>query len=207
MPTDDLLTGSGDRFEASLGVLEESAEKTRLYFIKSMIFYLALIVLIALNLFIIANNSKDRGFSIGVLILLGLGLAGIWISPLRGLRGGGIKLSAFFNLFHLPLQDRLEELKDAGKWSDKSAREKRAEELIEQVAAEQKETRAWPNRTLSLTVVTIIDLLIWLVWKNPVSALINQVIASAISQIIISWAPTTAIKAQAQEPPPGVPAE
>ncbi len=203
MPKGDSAERLGGSLETSLDVLQQSAEKTMLYFIKSVIFYLALITVLTLNL-IIAHTAKDRGFSIGVLILLGLGLAGLWISPLRGLRSGGFTLAGFFNLFRLPFQDRLEELRDARKWSDEAARRKAAAELVERVAAEQRETKAWPNRLLSLVVVTVIDLLIWLVWKNPLGALLNQVIATIVSQVHLTWAPTTAIRAE--EPAERVPA-
>jgi hypothetical protein len=72
---------------------------------------------------------------------------------------------------------------------------RRAEELLDHQAAAEKEMRAWPNRLLSLAVITIINLLIWLVWDNWVMALINQGIAVVVSQTHISMAPTASLKA------------
>ena len=49
---------------------------------------------------------------------------------------------------------------------------------------------------LSLAVITVIDLVIWLVWHNPVMALVNQVVATVISQVHISLGPRTSMKAR-----------
>jgi len=121
-----------------------------------------------------------------VALLNFLGLLGLWISPLRGLRNADIGALEFLNVFYIPISDRIGELKT----------DNHAERLLKERVEHEKEIRAWPNRLLSIVVITVIDLLIWLVWKLPVMALINQVVAMIISQVHISLAPTSAIKAQ-----------
>lgn len=194
MVAEELVSGEGGRLETILGALRESADKIIRYFAKTAIFYSVLIIFMGLSLYV-ASEAKDRGFYIGVLILLGLGMLGMWISPLRGLRAFKVSAGGFFNLGHLALRDGLAELEDAGRWGGAEERLRRAEEVLEHQAAAEKEERAWPNRALSLVVITIIDLLIWLVWKNGVMALVNQGIAMVVSQVHISLAPNASLKA------------
>jgi hypothetical protein len=188
-----IRSGDNERLDNILTALQQSVEKTGKYFVGTLIFYLVLIA-VFIMLVLMVEDTKARGANIGILILVSLGFLGMWISPLRGLRGSGVGVGGFLNLFHLPLADRLDELKDAGMWSSPEERLKRAEELLDHQAAAEKETRAWPNRLLSLAVITIIDLLIWLVWDNWAIALINQGIAMLISQTHITMAPTASLK-------------
>jgi len=194
MASEDLVFEEGGRLAKILEALQASVDKTRKYFIGSLIFY---IVLIAVFSFLVAtvDDPKARGADIGILILVSLGFLGEWISALRGLRGTKITIGGFLNLFRLPLVEQLEELKDEGRWSSQEERLRRAEELLEHQAAAEKEHRAWPNRMLSLSVITIIDLLIWLVWDNWVMALINQGIAMIVSQVHINLGPKSSIEA------------
>lgn len=194
MVSESTVSGEGGKLATILTALRKSADKTRKYFVGTMIFY---VVLIAVFIFLVltVEDTKARGADIGILILVSLGFLGMWISALRGLRGTKITIGGFFNLFRLPLVEQLEELEDEGKWSSPDERLSRAEELLEHQAAAEKEHRAWPNRLLSLSVITIIDLLIWLVWDNWVMALINQGIAMIVSQVHISMGPKSAIKA------------
>jgi hypothetical protein len=187
---------SGDvgKLDNILSALRESTDKTIKYFIGTLVFYLVLIAVFAL-LILIAEDPKARGADIGILILVSLGFLGEWISPLRGLRGSGVGFAGFLNLFHLPLADRLDELEDEGRWNSPEERLHFAEELLEHQAAAEKEMGAWPNRLLSIVVITAIDLLIWLVWDNWIMALINQVIALVVSQIHINIAPNASLKA------------
>lgn len=194
MVSESTVSGEGGKLATILTALRKSADKTRKYFVGTMIFY---VVLIAVFIFLVltVEDTKARGADIGILILVSLGFLGMWISALRGLRGTKITIGGFFNLFRLPLVEQLEELEDEGKWSSPDERLSRAEELLEHQAAAEKEHRAWPNRLLSLSVITIIDLLIWLVWDNWVMALINQGIAMIVSQVHISMGPKSAIEA------------
>jgi hypothetical protein len=194
MVLESTVSGEGGKLATILTALRKSADKTRKYFVGTMIFY---VVLIAVFIFLVltVEDTKARGADIGILILVSLGFLGMWISALRGLRGTKITIGGFFNLFRLPLVEQLEELEDEGKWSSPDERLSRAEELLEHQAAAEKEHRAWPNRLLSLSVITIIDLLIWLVWDNWVMALINQGIAMIVSQVHISMGPKSAIEA------------
>jgi len=194
MVSESTVSGEGGKLATILTALRKSADKTRKYFVGTMIFY---VVLIAVFIFLVltVEDTKARGADIGILILVSLGFLGMWISALRGLRGTKITIGGFLNLFRLPLVEQLEELEDEGKWSSPDERLSRAEELLEHQAAAEKEHWAWPNRMLSLSVITIIDLLIWLVWDNWVMALINQGIAMIVSQVHISMAPSASIKA------------
>jgi hypothetical protein len=187
--------GSGDneKLDNILDTLQKSVDKTGKYFIGTLIFYIVLIA-VFIVLVLMVKDPKARGANIGILILVGLGFLGMWISPLRGLKGSGVGIGGFLNLFHLPLADRLDELKDEGMWSSREERLRHAEELLDHQAAAEKETRAWPNRLLSLAVITIIDLLILLVWDNWLMAIINQCIAMVISQTHITMAPTSSLK-------------
>jgi hypothetical protein len=194
MASEELVTTEGDRLQAILDALEECVRKTTRYFTGSCIFYLVLIG-VFLGASLTATETKARGADIGILILVTLGWLGMWISPLRGLKGIKVTLGGFFNLFYPPLKDQLEELKDASRWSDRAERLRRAEAVLQHQAEAEEEMRALPNRILSLVVITVIDLLIWLVWKNGVMALINQGIGMIVSQVHITLAPTTAIKA------------
>ncbi|MDY6794954.1 MAG: hypothetical protein SWK76_06705 [Actinomycetota bacterium] len=105
---------------------------------------------------------------------------------MSGLKGTELTFGRFLNLFRLPLAIRLGELEDAGRWDSEDERLHLAEQLLEHQVTAEKEHLAWPNRAPGLTVITVIDLLIWLVWGDWVMALINQAIAMTVSQIHIS---------------------
>ena len=194
MVSENQASGNGGKLESILAALQKSADKTVKYITGTFVFYVLLIVLFVV-LVLTVKKPEAKGADIGILILVSLGYLGLWITPLRGLRGSGMGIGGFFNLFHLPLQDRIEELKDTSRWSSSEERLRRAEEVLEHQAAAEKEHRAWPNRLLSLVVITIVDLLIWLVWDNLTMALINQGIAMVVSQTHISMAPTASLKA------------
>ncbi len=174
--------------------LRDSEMRTRRYFKGSLLFYSLVIALLAL-LALTASKAEARNAFIAFIVLSYLGMNGLWISALRGLRGTGITAGTFLNLFHLPVADEITSLADDRGWKDEDARLRRAEELLERQAAAEKEHRAWPNRALSLAVITVIDLLVWLVWNNPAMALVNQAIAMAISQIHISLGPRASLRA------------
>ncbi|MBN2025236.1 MAG: hypothetical protein JW854_00535 [Actinobacteria bacterium] len=194
MAAEVVISGEDGRLAAILAALRTSADKTRKYFIGSLIFYLVLIA-VFLVLVLTVEDTKARGADIGILILVSLGFLGEWISALRGLRGTKITIGSFLNLLRLPLVERLAELEDASRWSDEDERLRAAMEQLEHQAAAEEEHRAWPNRALSLSVITIIDLLIWLVWDNWVMALINQGIAMVVSQVHINLGPKSSIQA------------
>ena len=194
MASENSLAGEEGRLETILAALRQSAAKTRKYFIGTTIFY-AVLITVFVVLVAIVSDPKARGANIGILILVSLGFLGMWISALRGLRGTSITVASFLNLFRFPLVERLEELEDAGRWSSEDERMQAAVELLEHQAAAEKEHLAWPNRLLSLSVITIVDLLIWLVWDNWVMALVNQGIAMTVSQVHISMGPRASIKA------------
>lgn len=196
MVSETTVSGEGDKLAAIIAALRESARKTRRYFIGTTIFYLVLITAFII-LVVITEDPEARGGNAGILILVSLGFLGQWISALRGLRGSKITIGRFFNLFRFPLVEKLEELEDAGRWSDEAERTERAMELLEHQAAAEEEHRAWPNRMLSISVITIIDLIIWLVWDNWLIALINQGIAMIVSQTHISMGPKSSIEALA----------
>ena len=190
----ETVPGKGDKLAAILAALRKSLDKTRKYFLGTTIFY---VVLIAVFIFLVATveDEKARGADIGILILVSLGFLGMWISELRGLRGGKITIVGFLNLYRFPLAQKLAELEDEGKWDSQEERLNKAMEVLEHQAAAEKLHRAWPNRLLSLGVITVIDLLIWLVWDNWLMALINQGIAMVVSMTHISMGPTASIKA------------
>jgi hypothetical protein len=194
MVSEGMASREDGKLATILAALRKSADKTRKYFIYTMIFYAVLIVAFAI-LVLTVKDTKARGADIGILILVSLGFLGMWISALRGLRGTKITIGGFFNLFRFPLVEHLEELEDESSWSDEDERLQKALELLERQAAAEKEHRAWPNRALSLSVITVIDLLIWLVWHNWVMALVNQGIAMFISQFHISMGPKSSIEA------------
>ena len=110
--------------------------------IGTLIFYVVLIAAFIV-LTVTADKPEARGANIGILILVSLGLLGMWISPLRGLKKTGVGIAGFLTLFHLPLKDRIEELKDASRWGGPEERLHRAEEYLEHQAAAEKEMRAW----------------------------------------------------------------
>jgi hypothetical protein len=194
MVSENHASEDGGKLDNILATLQESADKIVKYFTGTFVFYVLLIVLFVV-LVLTVKKPEARGADIGILILVSLGFLGMWISALRGLRGSDVGIGGFLNLFHLPLEDRIEELKDASRWSSPEERLRRAEESLDHQAAAEKEMRAWPNRLLSLVVITIVDLLIWLVWDNLTMALINQGIAMVVSQIHITIASTASLKA------------
>jgi len=194
MASENHAQGDGGKLDDILAALQNSADKTAKYFTWTFVFYILLIALFIV-LVLTVKKPEARGADIGILILVSLGYLGMWISPLRGLKGTDVGIGGFLNLFHLPLGDRIEELKDASRWSSAEERLRRAEESLDHQAAAEKEMRAWPNRLLSLVVITVIDLLIWLVWDNLTMALINQGIAMVVSQIHITIASTASLKA------------
>jgi len=194
MASDNHSPDDGGKLDSILAALQKSANKTVKYMIGTLIFYVVLIAAFIV-LTVTADKPEARGANIGILILVSLGLLGMWISPLRGLKKTGVGIAGFLTLFHLPLKDRIEELKDASRWGGPEERLHRAEEYLEHQAAAEKEMRAWPNRLLSLAGITVIDLLIWLVADAWLVALINQCIAMVISQTHITMAPTASLRA------------
>ena len=200
MVSENQASGDGGKLDNILAALQKSADKIVKYFTWTFAFYVLLIAVFAVLVLIVKKpeaieEAKARGAEIGILILVSLGFLGMWISPLRGLKGSGVGIGGFLNLFHLPLKDRIEELKDASGWSSSEERLRRAEESLDHQAEAEKEMRAWPNRLLSLAVITVIDLLIWLVAHNWEMALINQGIAMVVSQTHITMASTASLKA------------
>lgn len=194
MVSEDTAPQGGRRLEDVLAAMRESAKKTMKYFVGSAIFYSVLIAVFAVLLAFFYEEPEDRGFAIGVLILLGLGFLGMWISALRGLRDPEFQWGRFLNLAYLPLPGRLRALEDASLWSGGEERLAAAEETFARRVAEEREMQAWPNRMLSIAVITVIDLLIWLVWDNLLSAVINQVVAMIVSQVHITLAPKSCLK-------------
>lgn len=189
-----VISENRNRLAFMENALEESAAKTYKWLAGSWVFYL-LLMAVFLALFLIGETGGDKGFAAMVFVLNFLGFLGLWISPIRGIRGADAKISGILDLFHLPLSDRLAELRADNLAADPGERLQRAEELLREREAQERETRAWPNRLLGIVVITIIDLLVWLVWDEPVLALINQVAAMIINQIQITLAPTAAVKA------------
>lgn len=116
MASDNHSPDDGGKLDSILAALQKSANKTVKYMIGTLIFYVVLIAAFIV-LTVTADKPEARGANIGILILVSLGLLGMWISPLRGLKKTGVGIAGFLTLFHLPLKDRIEELKDASRWS------------------------------------------------------------------------------------------
>ncbi|MDI6874422.1 hypothetical protein [Candidatus Solincola sp.] len=190
------MRGDEGRLATVLEALRRSLAATRKYIFGSMAFYLVLVTVFAI-LVATVKDPEARGADLGILILVSLGLLGLWISALRGLHGRKINPAVFLNLFRLPLTEDLRKMEDHDSWDSEEERLRKAVELLEHQAAAEREHRDWPNRLLSLSVITAIDLLIWLAWKNWVMALVNQVIAMIVSQVHISMGPRRAIEALA----------
>lgn len=186
--------GGSDSLERILDALRGSITRTRRYIFGSIAFYVLLITVFSI-LVATVKDPEARGADLGILILVSLGLLGLWISALRGLRGRKITPGMFLNLFRFPIVEDITRLEDEGRWESEEERSRLALETLQRQADAEREHRAWPNRLLSLSVITVIDLLIWLVWKNWVMALVNQCIAMVVSQVHISLGPRTAIRA------------
>jgi len=163
--------------------LQQSVDKSVKWMLASWVFYVALMAVFVF-LALLSSEADFKGFAAMVALLGFLGLLGLWISPLRGLRGADIGIAGFLDVFYIPISDRIGELKT----------ESGAIKLLEEREGHEREIRAWPNRLLSIAVITVIDLLIWLIWKLPVMALINQIVGMIVSQVHISLAPTSAIR-------------
>ncbi len=175
--------------------LKKSANKCTSWLNGSVIFYLVLMTLFLFYFFISEKNAKALAMT--VFILVTLGLLGLSISPLRGLGGfKGMTHPKFFNTFYFPLLD-YRPVENVKGLSDAELGKKlhESEELLRERAAQEQEQRAWPNRTLSLVVVTIANLVLWLVFKAPKEALMNQIGGMIVSQAHISLSPNVAIKA------------
>lgn len=190
----------GKDIEWVIGILRESEKRTRRYFAGSLIFY-GLVIAFLVFLTLTAREASSRNAFIAFIVLSYLGFNGLWISSLRGLRGRKFTADDFLRLFRLPLAAELRKLEDEERWGGEKERERFALEQLEFQAKAEREHLAWPNRILSLSVITVVDLLVWLVWHNPVMALANQVVAMAISQIHINLGPKTSLKAAAELKP------
>ncbi len=177
-----------------ISALRRSEKKTKRYFAASMAFY-AVVMLALVIMAVYAREPRQRNAFIAFSVLTYLGFNGLWISALRGLRGQRFTLTGFLDLYRLPLSREISELEDVKRWNDMGARLVRANEVLQRRAEAEREHRAWPNRLLSLGVITAIDLLVWLVFHNPALALVNQVIAMAISQLHISLGPKDSMEA------------
>ena len=71
MVSEGALSGEDGRLETILAALRTSADKTRKYFIGTMIFYIVLIAVFAV-LVATVKDPKARGADIGILILVSL---------------------------------------------------------------------------------------------------------------------------------------
>lgn len=196
------VPGQVKDIEWVIGILRESEKKTKRYFAGSLIFYSLVMAFLAF-LALTAREASSRNAFIAFIVLSYLGFNGLWISSLRGLRGRKFTVGDFLRLFRLPLTAELKKLEDGEGWSGEEERNRFALEQLELQAKAEREHLAWPNRILSLSVITAIDLLVWLVWHNPLMALVNQVVAMTISQIHINLGPKASLKAAVELKPRG----
>lgn len=171
-------------------MLEESAGRTVKWLTAQWIFYMVMMA-VFLALTLLGATGNEKGAAGMILILVTLGWLGLFISPLRGLERGDFKPSIFWNLFHLPFSDHVAAIAVAAPDQQLDL----AEQMLRERAKQERETRGVPNRALGIIVISIIDLIIWLVFKMWVLALINQIVGTIINTIVLSMAPTTAIKA------------
>ena len=111
--------------DVMLGALRTSMEKTRKYFLGSMIFYAVIIAFLAF-LALTAREAKARNAYIGFIVLSYLGFNGLWISALRGLKGTRLTPGGFFNLFRFPLAAGIAELENTSGWGSDEERWNRA---------------------------------------------------------------------------------
>ncbi len=178
------------------GFLLETIVKSCRLHSRWMYFWVAFFFLLTCILSLVYIFSRDIHMKHAVLIgAIGtsLGLIGVCISPLTGPAGKGLLNPAFYNMFEMPLKRFMSDsgLSDSDK-SEESL--DRADSVLRQRAAQEREARLWTNRILAIGVVTALSLVLWLVYHEPLFAFVNEFIGLLITQALFYSQPTAAVR-------------
>jgi len=149
-----------------------------------LIFYFILTALF-LVIFFVAKDSDTKHLALIVWILTLLGFIGVFISPLTGNVGEGVPKGDALNIGKNPLKP----------FRGTGAASAGAEGALRVRAEMEKAAYGIQNRTLPVAIVIILNLILWLVFKEWQFALFNFVISMGMTQVQYYTQPTAAMYA------------
>lgn len=174
---------SKDRFLFIQGALRKAITQYKQSVFVNLVGGLAAIAIFA----ILAATAKERGAkgnALVLLILISLGFIMQWFSPLRYLNDfselSGLTL---LNISRDPLEN-LDILKvnpaDSGQELERQLME--ITEVLKKRYEREKALRSFSTRLATVTAIIVANLIIWLVFDEPVRALINAVVGIILTQ-------------------------
>jgi hypothetical protein len=164
-----------------------------------MYFWLAFyIVLTALLVLVFVTTEKPEVRHAAFIGYIGsaLGILGLLISALTGSPGKGLSLveiGGFLNIFHMPL--RLFHYEMSSCEVPPGELVAAAESAVLERAEAERLAWLWINRVPGIVVVTVLSLILWLVYHEPVFAAVNMVAGLLITQAQYYTQPSAAMKA------------
>ena len=147
-----------------------------IYFIMTALF---------LAIFFVAKDPDVTHFALIVWILTLLGFLGVFISPLTGNVGEGVPKGDALNIGKNPLKPYI----------GTGAASPGAEGALRVRAEMEKEAYGIQNRMLAIVITIILNLILWLVFKQWALALLNFVVGIGLTQIQFYTQPTAAMDA------------
>jgi hypothetical protein len=148
-----------------------------------LIIYVILTALF-IYIFAVAKDSDVKHLALIIFIQTALGIVGIFISALTGNVGEGVPKSQFLNIFANPLKP----------YVGKSGGGEGAETALGIRAFMEKAAQAPQMRVVAPAVVIILNLILWLAFKQWAFALFNAIIGVGMTQCQYYTQPTAAME-------------
>ncbi len=142
-----------------------------------------LLTALFLAIFFIAKDTDLKHFALIVWILTLLGFIGVFISPLTGNVGEGVPKGDALNIGKNPLKPFL----------GTGAASPGAEAAVHVRAEMEKEAYGIQNRILPIAIAVILNLILWLVFKQWELALFNGAFSLMLTQVQYYTQPTAAM--------------
>ena len=165
-------------------VIREDYKSQRKWTSAWLIIYFLLTALF-LVIFLVAKDPDTKHFSLIVWIMSLLGFLGVFISPVTGNVGEGVPKGDALNIGKNPLKPFL----------GTGAASAGAEGALHVRAEMEKEAYGLQNRAIPIAVTIILNLILWLVFKQWAFALLNFLAALGITQMVYYTQPTAAMDA------------
>jgi hypothetical protein len=137
--------------------------------------------------FAVAKDPDVQHLALIVFITTGLGFLAIFISPLTGNVGEGVPKGDFVNIAKNPLKP----------YVDTDGKSEGAQTAVGIRAFMETAAYAFQNRIVAIAVVVILNLILWLAFKQWAFALFNGIIGLGMTQCQYYTQPTAAMDAMA----------
>jgi len=171
------------KYDVSKVVREDYKSQTK--WTSSWLIIYFLLTALFLVIFFVAKDPDTKHFSLIVWILTLLGFIGVFISPLTGNVGEGVPKGDGLNIGKSPLKPFL----------GTGAASAGAEGALHVRAEMEKGAYSIQNRMVAIVITIILNLILWLVFKQWAFALLNFIIGLGLCQIQYYTQPTAAMDA------------